>query len=304
MVIYIATLRSQRSHAATAEVLTDNIQLGYTVHAAHLDVFTLKNSTSAATILALIQESNQIRVETVGGQPESTIDGEDLHDFLVAAHGFSPYSSVLTTTDNDPHFYNLLYPFSPFPTDPSEPFGLAPLRGTQLSISWLADTALFFDTYTYDLTVEGVDSTTKPNPKGYVRFTRDAQTGVVGQAINTRVQGNRLLGVHNFMTTGIDDLAAAAAVDVTTIRTQEVIVSGATRLGPMRPSRTGSSQRLPLITATPLIYLDNASHFQDFGYQNDSGDLGVPIPPTSEVTEIRTTAGAANAYRTYPVTLI
>lgn len=304
MGLIITSLRSQRSHAATAEVLTENIQLDYTAHALHLDTFALKNGTMASSLLVLVQELTQARIETVTGQPESTIDGQDWHDFQVGALGLLPYKTVLTAVDNDPHFFNLVYPLSPFPTDPTEPFGLAPNRGTQFSASWAADTANAFDTYTYDLTVEGVSKDIKGAPKGYVRFQRDAQTaGAAGAPFLTRVDGSRFLGIQNFMTTSIDDLAAAAAVDVTSIRTQSVKFSGSTRIGPFRPSRAYSTLYHQAITASPPNLLDDGSHFQDFGINNRAGDLGFAIP-SGERVEVETIAGAANAFRTYPVTLI
>ena len=165
---------------------------------------------------------------------------------------------------------------------------------------WTADGAASFDTYTYDITVEGL---TGAPTKGYTRFIRDSQTGVVGNAVNTKVYGKRFLGVHNFVTTSYDDLSASSAVDVTTIRTQSILDSSSVILGPMRPMRTGSTQYLPLITSSFPAFLDNGSHFQNFGIANKAGDLGFDITGKGTI-ELQTIAGAADAYRTYPTTLI
>lgn len=300
MPLIIGTIRNQRSPGATATTLSDNIQLGYRAHALHLDVYALKNTTTASSLLVLVQKLNQVRINTTGGQPESTIDGQDLHDFQPTALGRSPYKTVLTATDNDPHAFTISYPFSPFLDDPTEPFGLAQGRGTQIDMVWAADGTNTFDTYTYDITVEGV---TGAPAKGYVRFTRDAQTAAVGNAVNTKVYGNRFLGVFNFMTTSFDDLAAAAAIDVTTIRTQSILDSSAVILGPARPQRTGSTLYLPQITSAPPVLLDNGSHFQNFGIFNRVGDLGFDINNKTTV-ELQTVGGVADAYRTYPTTLI
>jgi hypothetical protein len=304
MPLIIGTVRNQRSATASATTLSDNIAFDFTAHNLHLDVYCLKNTTTASSLLIEVQKLSQVRINTTRGQPESTIDGQDLHDFQPCAMGFTPYKTVLTATDNDPHAFTIYYPLSPFPNDPTEPFGLAPRLGTQLDMSFIADTSNSFDTYTYDVTVEGV--TGKPT-SGYVRFIRDAQTGVVGNSVNTKVYGNRFLGCQNFGTTSFDDLTAASAMDVTTFRTQAVLQSSAVILGPSRPQRTGASLRFPQVVGTATgntpVVLDDSSHFQDFGINNRAGSLGFDISGQSTI-ELQTTAGASNAYRTYPTTLI
>jgi len=300
MPLIIGTVRNQRSTGTTATTLSDNISFGFRAHALHLDIYSQKNGVTASSILVEVQKLSQVRINTTRGQPESTIDGQDLHDFSPAALGRSPYKSVLTAVDGDPHAVTIAYPLSPMFDDPTEPFGLANGLGTQIDMVWGADVAAGFMSYTYDITVEGV---TDAPTKGYVRFIRDSQTGVVGNQVNTKVYGNRYLGNMNFMTTSFDDLASGAAIDVTTIRTQAILDSSATILGPMRPQRSGSRQFLPQITATPPILLDNGSHFQDFGILNKVGDLGFDISGKTTV-ELATVAGAADAYRTYPTTLI
>lgn len=300
MPLIIGTVRNQRAAGATATVLSENISFGFRAHALHIDLYCLKNTTTAQSLLIEAQKLSQVRINTTRGQPESTIDGQDLHDFQPTAIGLSPYKTVLTAVDNDPHAITMFYPLSPFPTDPTEPFGLAAGLGTQIDLSFTADGTNTFDTYTYDLTVEGV---TDAPTNGYVRFIRDAQTGVVGNTINTKVYGNRFLGVFNFMTTSFDDLAASAAIDVTTIRTQAILDSSAVILGPSRPQRSGAGLFLPQITAAPPVVLDNGSHFQNFGIQNKVGAMGFDISGKTTI-ELQTLAGAADAYRTYPTTLI
>jgi hypothetical protein len=307
MPLIIGTVRNQRSATALATTLSDNINFAFRAHALHIDLYCLKNTTTASSLLVEVQKLGQVRINTVNGQPESTIDGQDLHDFSPTALGLSPYKTVLTAVDNDPHLTTIYYPFSPFPTDPTEPFGLSPGLGTQIDLVFIADNgANTFDTYTYDITVEGL---TDAPSFGYVRFVRDAQTGVVGNQVNTKVYGRRFLGAFNFMTTSFDDLAAAAAIDVTTIRNQAILDSSAVILGPARPARTGAQLYLPQITAAPPVLLDNGSHFQNFGILNRGtpgaagGGLGFDITGKGTI-ELQTTAGAADAYRTYPTTLI
>lgn len=300
MPLIIGTVRNQRSATSSATTLSDNINFAFRAHALHLDIYCLKNTTTASSLLVEMQKLSQVRINTTSGQPESTIDGQDLHDFQPSALGRSPYKTVLTATDNDPHAITIAYPMSPFLDDPTEPFGLDAGRGTQIDMVWAADGTNTFDTYTYDITVEGL---TGAPTKGYTRFIRDAQTGVVGNAINTKVYGKRFLGAMNFMTTSFDDLAASAAIDVTTIRTQAILDSSAVILGPSRPQRTGAVLYLPQITASPPVVLDNGSHFQNFGIMNKAGDLGFDISGKGTI-ELQTIAGAADAYRTYPTTLI
>lgn len=301
MPLIIGTVRNQRSAGTTATTLSDNINFGFRAHALHLDVYCLVNTTKAlGSLLTMVQKLSQVRINTTSGQPESTIDGQDLHDFMPTALARTPYKTVLTTVDNDPQAFTLAYPLSPMFDDPTEPFGLDAGRGTQIDMVWTADGTTTTDTYTYDITVEGL---TNAPSKGYTRFIRDAQTGVVGQGINTKVYGKRFLGVMNFQTTSFDDLAAAAAIDVTTIRTQAILESSAVILGPMRPQRSGATLYLPQITASPPIVLDNGSHFQNFGIANKAGDLGFDINQKGTI-ELQTVAGATDAYRTYPTTLI
>lgn len=300
MPLIIGTVRNQRAAGTTATTLSDNINFGFRAHCLHLDLYSQKNTTTASSLLVEAQKLSQVRINTTSGQPESTIDGQDLHDFIPAALGRSPYKTVLTAVDTDPHAIALVYPLSPFFDDPTEPFGLDAGRGTQIDMVLAADGTNTFKSYTYDITVEGL---TGAPTKGYTRFIRDAQTGVVGNSINTKVYGKRFLGVHNFVTTSFDDLAAAAAIDVTTIRFQSILDSSAVILGPSRPMRTGGNLFLPQITASPPVMLDDGSHYQNFGINNRVGDLGFDISGKTTI-ELQTTAGAADAYRTYPVTLI
>ena len=306
MPLIIGTVRNQRAATALATTLSDNINFGFRAHALHLDVYALKNTTTARSLLLQVQKLSQVRINTVNGQPESTIDGQDLYDFQPSALGFTPFTTVLTAVDNDPQIFGMYYPLSPFPDDPTEPFGLAPGLGTQIDMVFIADGTNTFDNYTYDITVEGL---TDAPTFGWTRFVRDAQTGVVANQVNTKVYGKRFLGAMNFMTTSLDDLAAAAAIDVTTIRTQSVLESSNVILGPARPLRSGAGLYLPQVTASPPVVLDNGSHFQDFGVNNrgtpaaGGGGLGFDISGKGTI-ELQTIAGAADAYRTYPTTLI
>lgn len=296
-------LENQRSAGATATTLSTIVNASFPVQNMHIDVYSLKNATTASSLLVEVQKLQEVHLNTTAGTPESSIRGQDLFDFHPTALGRSSYISVLTAVDNDPHMFATSYPFSPFPDDPTENFGLPANRATTFEMQFIADTAASFDTYTYDLTLEGVDAGTRPNPKGYIKFVRDEQTLAVGSAVFTRFVAKRLLGIFNFVTTSFDDLAAAAAIDVTTIRTQEIAFSRNTVYGPFRPARAAAFQWLPMITASPPILLDNGDHFENFGINNRMGDLGLDVSKET-LTEIKTTGGAANAARIYPVCLV
>src|SRR5437899_12653747 len=110
----IGTVRKQRSTTAASTTLSDNLAFDFRCHSIHLDVYCLKNTTTASSLLVQVQKLSQVRINTVNGQPESTIDGQDLHDFHPAALARSPFKTVLTAVDNDPHVFTLSYPFSPF----------------------------------------------------------------------------------------------------------------------------------------------------------------------------------------------
>lgn len=296
-------LENQRSATANATTLSTIVNASFPCMNMHIDVYSLKNSTVASSNLVNVQKLQEVHLNTTAGTPESSIRGQDLVDFHPTALQRSSYISVLTAVDNDPYLFTTSYPFSPFPDDPTENFGLPANRATTWEMQFIADVANTFDNYTYDLTLEGVDVQTRPNPKGYIKFVRDEETLAVGSAIFTRFVAKRLLGIFNFQTTSFDDLAAAAAVDVTTIRTQEITFSRNTVYGPFRPARAGAYQWLPQITASPPILLDNGDHFQNFGIQNRVGDLGIDVSKET-LTEIKTTGGAANAARIYPVCLV
>ncbi len=298
-----ALVEQQRSAGTAATTLSSVLNTTFPVHNMHIDVYSQKISTGASSNLVEVQKLQEIHLNTTSGTPESSIRGQDLADFHPTALGISPFITVLTAVSTDPMFFAMTYPFSPFPNDPTEPFAMPANRATTFEMQFIADIAGTFNTYTYDLTLEGTSVTDKPNPKGYIKFVRDEQTGVVGQALFTRFVANRLLGIFNFQTTGFDGLAAAAAVNVTSIRTQELTFSRNTVYGPFTPQRAGALQFLPMITASPPIQLVNATHFHNLGINNRVGNLGVDVTRDAN-TEIRTVAGAANAYRTYPVCLV
>lgn len=296
-------LENQRSAGTTATTLSTIVNASFPCINMHIDVYSQKASTTASSNLVEVQKVQEVHLNTTAGTPESSIRMQDLVDFHPTALGRSSYISVLTAVDTDPMLFCTTYPFSPYPDDPTEPFALPANRATTFEMQFIADIAVTFNTYTYDLTLEGTSSADKPNPKGYIKFTRDEFTGTVGAANYTRFVAKRLLGIFNFETTSYDDLAAAAAVDVTSIRTQELTFSRNTVFGPFRPARAGALEWLPMITANPPVLLDNSSHFHNFGINNRVGDLGINVSQET-LTEVRTIAGAANAIRVYPVCLV
>lgn len=304
MGIYYTNVRTQRACGTTATTLSEDIKFDFTADKLELAVYAQKTTTSAATLLNFINKLTQIRIETTNSQPESTIDGQDLHDFLVTALYFSPYMSPTTTTDTKTVGFGLLVPLNPYPTDPTMNYGLPAGKGTQFTADWAADVALLYNTYTYNLNVSGVSADVKGNPLGYVRWIRDAFTGTLGQDRFTTISGSgfRLLGTFNFGTTSFDDLGGAAAVDVTTIRQQAVNYSSNTLYGPYRPEKYWPVQFLPEITAAPPIVMDNGTFFADYGINNRAGAPGLDISG-GQVVQIKTTYGASDPARIYPTIL-
>lgn len=307
MGLKIASVRNQRSAGTTATTLTEDVNFAFNAHSLHMDVFSLKNSGSASTIAALINKINQLRLITQNGNPEITTQADDLHDFIVSAFGTLPYHSILTSTDNIPHGFGLQYPLSPFWWDPLKNFGMPGGQGIQFVSDWAADGTQTFDGYTYDLTVEGVDTGDKPNSIGYTRMSLDSYTsGAVNETRKTAVAtAKRILGTFNFMTTSFDDLAAAAAFDVTGIRTQALAFSDSIQFQ-HKPSRQWSMKQPQTVAtfaaaAAVINILDDGKWFSDYGMNNSGSVLGVAWQPNAT---IQTTAGVAEATRVYPISLV
>ena len=305
MGLLVASVRNQRSPGASATTLTDDIKFGFTATTLHLDTFGLLVASASDTFQGVVDEVTQVRYSDVNSNPVSTIDGDDLHDFLPNI-GVQPFlTNNALTVDNQPKAFSLPYPFSPFPNDPSKNYGLAPNKGVQFTVDWLADTTI--DGRTYDLTVEGISADIKPSPIGAIRFIRDSFTAAVGGQEFTDITGTgqRLLGIANFETTEYDALAASAAPDVTTIREQAVLYSNDIKVGPYKTYRAGSMtdyKAAPLQASGTGSLLNLGHTFQDFGIQNASGRLGLDISGGQNV-KIRTTGGAANAARVNAVIL-
>ena len=309
MALKIATIASQEAMSAGAiGESTEDVRLGFNAHAFHLDVYALGETTSTATMQNLVDKIERIEISTANGTPEISIDADHLHDFIPLAHPFIPYHSIITAADNIPHAFTLPYPFSPFPEDPLKNFGLPAGQGIQFKIVENADVAGDFDTYTYDLTVDGSDTADKPNPVGYVRLVQDAFTGGgVNSIQDTDVNpAKRILGVMNFMTTSFDDLAAAAAIDVTGIRTQRLSFSD-NPVFEYRPMRAGAFKRPQTVAsfaaaAAVINILDDGRWFSDYGYRNAGSVLGVAWQPNAEIKTIAGVASEATAV--IPVALV
>jgi len=308
MGLIVANVENQAAAGTGLTSITDDIKFTFVAHALHLNVFSLATSGTVSTIQILVDKLTSINLLTTVGQPESTIDGDDLFDLLPWI-GISRYYSTLTAADNIPHAFGLVYPLSPFPNDPTQNFGAPANRLTQLQTNWAADAANAFDNYVYDITVEGLDIATKPNPQGYVKFVQDSFTsGGVDSVQKTDVIGVRLLGTFNFQTVAYDDLAAAAANNVTTIREQNVAFSENILIGPYKPSRswTQSPMHREIITGTAGIgnQLDLGHFLADYGWMNNNtARLGIDITPGN--VKVETKAGVASSVtRVYPVALV
>jgi hypothetical protein len=303
MGLIIASVRNQRSAGATATTLTDEIKFNFTANAFHLNIFMLKLTTGAATLQQLVDKVDQFRISTVRGQPETSVDGDTLFDFLPNI-GVQRFISATSTTDNDPMGFGLTYPCSPFPNDPTKNFGLKYGDGVQTEIDFSADVAGDYDNGTYDLTVEGLTADIKPDPQGFLKFVRNAYTSqAVGEDNFTKIgPAKRLLGTMNFQTTSFEDLAAAAAVNTTGIREQAVLYSSSIRAGPYKPFRSWGMDRAFPTTTNPTMLLDQGHFFSDYGINNSGSELG--FNTLNANVEIRTTAGVAEATQVNPVVLV
>ena len=308
MGLIVANVENQKAAGSTLQSITDDIKFTFVAHNLHLNVFSLATGGTVSSIQILVDKLTSINLLTTVGQPESTIDADDLFDLLPWI-GISRYYSLLTAADNIPHAFGLVYPLSPFPNDPTQNFGAPSGRLTQLQTNWAADAALAFDATVYDITVEGLDADTKPNPQGYVKFVQDSFTsGGVDSVQKTEVIGRRLLGTFNFQTVSFDDLAAAAANNVTTIRSQAVAFSDNVKIGPYKPSRswTQSVMHRQIITGTAGVgnQLDLGHFLADYGWMNsNTARLGLDI--TAGNVKVNTTAGVATSVtRVYPVALV
>ena len=304
MGLIVASVRNQRSPGASATTLTDDIKFAFTATTVHLDTFGLLVASASDTFQGVVDEVTQVRYSDTDSNPISTIDGDDLFDFLpnIGADPFITNNAL--TVDNQPKAFSLMQPFSPFPNDPAKNYGLPGNKGVQFTVDWLADTTI--DGRTYDLTVEGI-SDTKPSPIGYVRFLRDAYTpGAVDEENFTNLEGSgkRLLGVASFMTTEYDALAASAAPDIIGIREQAILYSSNIRVGPYKPYRAWSMEGFkpaPLQASGTGNQLNLGHTFADFGINNNSGGLGLDIAGAN--VRVRTKAGVAEATRVSPVIL-
>ena len=307
MPLKIATVKSQEAMVTTvAGEDTEDLRFGYNVHALHLDIYSLKDEATAATIQDLYDKVTRIEISSSNGTPEIAVDSDDLRDFSVT-QGFLPYHSILTSTDNIPHSCALPYNLSPFPEDPLKNFGAPPGSLIQYKLIEIADVNQDFDTYTYDLTVDGVDASDKPNSVGYVRMVQDPYTsGAVNEIRKTDIgPAKRILGAMNFQTTSYDDLAASAAVDVTGIRFQRLAFSDSVAFE-YRPLRAGSFKWYQDVAsfaaaAAVINVLDNGRFFADYGIRNQGSVLGVAY---QREAKIQTIAGVAEITRVIPVCLV
>lgn len=309
MPLIIASIKLQESLGTGATTFTEDIRFGYNTTAFHLNVFALKDAGTAATVQNLVDKITRIKLNTLNGTPESTIDTDDLFDANAQIWGIPRYTTVLTSTDNIPHAFGVQLPMSAQPMDPTKNFGMPANQGVQFVYDTAADVSQDFDGYTTDLTVEGLDTGDKPNSLGYLRYQQDTHTpGAVGEVRETKIgTAKRLCGVYNFQTTSFNDLAAGAAFDVTGIRNQQITSSDQVQFE-YKSSRSWSMERIPQtddFTAAAVIknVLDDGNFWADFGILNDSAKVGLNIAGNANVS-VKTTAGVAEATRVMPITLV
>ena len=311
MALKIASIKNQQSLGVTATTLTEDIRLNYNVHSFHVDVFALKDSGTVATMQNLVDKITDVRISTLSANPESIIDMDDLFDMQGLVYKNLRYHSINTSTDNIPHAYGVQVPMSAFPDDPTRNFGLPANNGVQFITTTAADVSQDYDNYTLDLTLEGLDTSDKPNSLGHVRYSQDSfTTGAVGSARDTVVGlGNRLLGVYCFMTTSFDDLSASAAFDTQGIREQQITFSESVASS-NKPSRSWSKKPIQTVAsfsaaAAVINVLDDGRWYNDFGIQNDNASLGINISGIGQNTKVKTFAGVASeAQRIMPLVLV
>lgn len=301
MGLIYSNIKSQESLGTGLSTIRDDLNIDFSAHIIRDEFFAQKDEATAATIQNLIDKVTSVQLSTVSGQPESTIDADDLWETL-GWLGIYKYWSMLTSTDDIPHGFGLIYPLSPFPLDPMRNFGAPPGRLTQWILNTIADVNQDFDTYTHDLTLEGLSIDIKGSPKGYMRTTQDSFTsGAVGSTRDTEISGGkRLLAVKNFETTNFDDLAAAAAVNVTGIREQSVAFSDEIKFGPYTEARQWANSyanRAEISTTAGAAeswgQTLSRDHFvTDLGWMNDSENLGINI--SGAAVKIKTIAGVAS----------
>ena len=130
MGLIVANVENQKAAGSTLTSITDDIKFTFVAHALHLNVFSLATGGTVSSIQILVDKLTSINLLTTVGQPESTIDADDLFDLLPWI-GISRYYSLLTAADNIPHAFGLVYPLSPFPNDPTQNFGAPSGRLTQ-----------------------------------------------------------------------------------------------------------------------------------------------------------------------------
>lgn len=309
----VASVRNGRSISSAGETRTDDIKFGFVAHALHVDVFGLLIASATDTFAGVVANLDQIRVETTVSQPESTIDGGDLFDFLPSIGVPQFITDNVLTVDNQPKAFSVLQPFTPFPNDDTRNYGMPPNRGVQTSIDFAADGTI--DNKTYDLTVEGISNESQPGTLGYIKFIRDAFTAnAAGEERFTTVQGDRILGVMNFETTEFEALAASAANNLVGVREQALLFSNNIVLGPYKSFRSwsqnpyvpsprggGVTQAIGFPAGT---LIDSGRFFADYGIHN-SGKIGIDLTRAGTQTiDVRTTSGVAEALRINPVVLV
>ena len=313
MALKIASIKSQEATSTSAVGTdTEDIRLNYNVHSFHLDVFAQKDEATAATVQNLVGDKiTTIRLSTLNGNPETTIRTDDLFDAQTLIFGKHHYHSILTSTDDIPHAFGVQLPMSPFPDDPTRNFGLTANEGIQWIMDEAADVNQDFDNYVYDLTVEGLDTSDKPNSLGHIKYMQNIYTSGAVNSINDTTIGpaNRLLGVYAFQTTSYDDLAAAAANDVTGIRELQITFSESIAAR-FKPSRSWSMKNVQTVAtyaaaAAVINVLDDGRFWNDFGIQNDNASLGINIAGIGNNTKVKSVAGVASeATRIMPLVLV
>jgi hypothetical protein len=299
MGLIYSQIETQKSMTASATAITSNTALNYTAHVAHIDVYANKLSTTASSNLVLVQKVINVYMNTQGGTPEISIEGQDLFDLNSTAFPYSNYITVQSTTAGALQDFALPYYFSPYPKDPTMPYGIQPLQLNQVTLNIAADVAATFQTYVYDLYFEGA---APKATNGYLVTQEDKETMTAGAPTWTKCYGKNLMGVFYGATAFLDDVAASAANNVTDVRTNAVADSRSIIFGPMAPLRAGTSSYFPWITASSPFLLDDGDFFIDYGIRNSTGNGGINILQKPNI-EIQTVGGAGGTIHINPILL-
>ena len=305
MAIKYYLLETDDAPGTGAETDQRDLPRDSTTKALIFDAIAQVNGTSAGTRLTQTAQLDQLRIGAVESNRVGEIDGEDLDAFNVL-NGNCTFLDT-AAANNSRLSWGMVWPLDPFCIGPnqdlSQNFGIPGTVARKVEFVYAADVitdaGLAIDTKRLAIGI----LTSSANSNGYLTFARNAFTGATG-GTNTFTdipQPGKLLGVLNFETTGAADITADTEGRTTqSIRQQAITIGRKDVLGPLYTT-TGAYMNGNYETGA---ISDEGYTFWNLGIRNEVGPLGVPtngLIPTD--MEVRTSTGAADAIRVYPVVL-